>query len=41
MVEWFNGKMVNIKNVKEKVENILGIVFVFEGLMVNFFVECE
>ena len=41
MVERFNGKMVNIKNAKEKAENISGTVSVPEGLTVNSSAECE
>ncbi|XP_020601894.1 uncharacterized protein LOC110040969 [Orbicella faveolata] len=41
MVERFNGKMVNMKNAREKAENSSGIVSVPEGLMVNSSAECE
>ena len=41
MVERFNDKMVNIKNAKEKAENISGTVSVPEGLTVNSSAECE
>jgi len=41
MVERFNGKMVNIRNAKEKAENSSGSVSVPEGLSVNSSAECE
>jgi len=41
MVDRFNGKMVNIKNAKDKAENSSGSVSVPEGLTVNSSTECE